>query len=91
MRLFIACMAGAILLAGCCATPDVDREYGMATMTSLAAQIAYPAGLNSDKTPQGMPGIHSEAIMEAYHGSFNDTQQADASVFELDLTGGSSQ
>lgn len=90
MRLFITCMAVSILLAGCCVTPDVDREHGMATMNSFAAQIAFPEGLNANKNPQGMPGIHSEAIMEAYHSTFNATQQAQQNVFELDLTGGTS-
>lgn len=87
MKRFMALVAGSLLLAGCAACP-VDYDFGTATKNSMTMQIAFPDAPFAAENTIGMPGIHSEQIMDNYNQSFVESQQQQPNVFELDLTSG---
>lgn len=66
-------MIGLFLLAGC-TEMNIDREYGKANMSSWDMQIADPAPVAADKTPEGMAGIDAEKIMGVRNETFGEGQ-----------------
>lgn len=70
----ISTLITTLLLGGCINAHEasyVDHEFGMAQRDAFDRQIAYKTPENAEKTPEGMPGIHSEKIMDTYQNSFD--------------------
>ena len=69
---------GIILALGGCASVEeayvLDREFGQATQTAWASQVAYP-DRQTVKTPEGTEGITSEEIMDVYNQTFAEKPQ----------------
>lgn len=60
-----------ISLLGCAhEAPYVDHEFGKAASDAFDKQIIYSSPNTAEVIPTGMPGIHSEKIMDTYHYSF---------------------
>lgn len=70
----ILSLAIVTLIGGCIITDEayyIDREHGKAQNDAFDQQVAYKDYRYAEQTPTGMPGIHSEKIMDSYQYSFD--------------------
>lgn len=74
-------------IGGCASLEEayiLDREFGQATQTAWANQVAYP-DRQTLKTPEGTEGITAEEIMDVYNQTFAEKpQQINVLEFGLD-------
>ncbi|MDH3392641.1 MAG: hypothetical protein OEL66_01445 [Desulfobulbaceae bacterium] len=66
-------MIGLFLLIGC-TTMNIDREHGKASMSSWDMQIADKDPAVADQTPEGLPGISAEEMMDVRNKSFGEEE-----------------
>jgi hypothetical protein len=74
-------------LGGCASLEEAyvnDREFGQATQTARANQVAYP-DRQTLKTPEGAEGINAEEVMDVYNQTFAEKPQQ-INVMELGLS-----
>lgn len=80
------------LLAGCAAMEEayyVDREYGAASNDAFDRQIIYKDYVHAAKPVEGLPALHAESIMEAYHGTFSQSFTKESfDISEIGVIGG---
>ena len=65
-------------------TRKADLEFGEATRHSLDSQIAYPDYRYADQTPQTLPGINAEEIMNVHNQTFAEEPQR-ANILNMGL------
>ena len=93
-RLLVVALWG--LAAGCAPVlegghaPDIDREWGKAQASVWDRQVAFPDAPRAGALPEGMEGVTSEEVMDAYNKTFAD-RPAPAPVIEIGLGGGGAQ
>lgn len=82
--LTLALLVLGLTLAGCTSYPNLDREFGQATRTSLKRQVAFPADSHVRKVPEGMGGISAEEVMDTYNQTYAEKwQKTDAYSFQF--------
>lgn len=77
-------ITGLFLLVGC-APMDIDQEYGKASMSSWEMQIVDPAPSAAESTPEGLPGIDAEKVMDVRNKTFGE---AETGIGSLTIGGG---
>jgi hypothetical protein len=85
MKTFILITVAALLLGGCASwdsTYYVDREAGQAVRYDTDLQVAYPDYRYAAKTPETIPGITSEDIMDVYESTFKEKPEK-VNIFQM--------
>jgi hypothetical protein len=88
MKSFALIVAATLMLGGCASwdsTYYVDRELGQAVRFDTDLQVAYPDYRYAAKTPEKIPGIIAEDVMDVYEQTFKESPKK-VNVFQLGLT-----
>ena len=74
MKILFMFLTSGLILVGCAAeTPYIDHEFGTATRNAFDRQIVHQDYRYADKQVEGLPGIHSEKVMQTYHNTFSES------------------
>jgi hypothetical protein len=88
MKPFVLIAAAAMLLGGCASwdsTYYVDREAGRAVRYDTDLQVAYPDYRYAAKSPETIPGITAEDVMDVYESTFKEKSEK-VNIFQMGVT-----